>query len=481
MRLFPNRMEAARELARNLEFIRDQQPVVIGIPNHGVSMAMLVAEHLEAPLDLIIIQRLHAPRRPDQVVGSLDEHGRITLMQAAARWHHLRSQEMIEPARDVFRVLQVRRGLFRSILPELDLRGRTVAIVDAGVATGATMLGAIAGARARGAAKVIAAAPAGAGASAWQLHEAADLVVIPHSAHQARGVEQFYEHYDEVGDAEVVSLLRHWVESRPPHPTAVKTLVMKISKPDGGILACELDLPPGTVRGSGPFPAVIFAHGMESDARSPRSLPISQRLAARGIIGVRFDFTGHGRSSAGLHAVGARAEPPADATDDETDDAPFGLDEATAAPMLADLRLVVENVVRLTEVDPARIGLNGAGTGGMIALRLAAAEPRLAAMVIRGPVCGREPDAARLVRAPTLLIHAELDTALSRTVHSINAALAAPHQLLRIPDSSRLFSDPISREIMITASIDWFIDHLLPVGSHQPADSTGPAPPGPPA
>ena len=89
-------------------------------------------------------------------------------------------------------------------------------------------------------------------------------------------------------------------------------------------------------------------------------------------------------------------------------------------------------------------------------------------MVIRGPVCGEEIEAAHHVKAPTLLIHAQRDTALSESVHALDQQLASPHQLLQIPDASRLFNDPISLELMVSASVDWLVDHLAAAQSDRP-------------
>ena len=96
----------------------------------------------------------------------------------------------------------------------------------------------------------------------------------------------------------------------------------------------------------------------------------------------------------------------------------------------------------------------------MIALRLAAELPSICSMVIRGPVCGGELEAARHVKAPTLLIHAERDTSLRDDVQALDRELASTHELLAIPDSNRTFNDPISRELMVSASVDWLADHL---------------------
>ena len=451
MRLFKNRVDAANELAHHLAYLKDSQPLVLGIPNSGLPIAAVIAESLNAPLDILLIAKLTAPRLPGQVVGAVDEHGRISMIQSAARWHHLTAKQMIAPARAAFAELQARRARFRAVLPETSVRGKTVVVVDHGVETGATMLAAIASVRDRGARKVVTAAPAGCGKATWQLHETADSVVIPHTPSTFKGIEHFYKDFRDVHDREVETILQRWAAARPEHHAGVRTIVMRVIGPEQQVLCCELDMPPGASRGSGPYPAVIFAHSLESDGRSPRSVPISRRLAKRGVIGIRMEFTGHG------HSEGT-------------------IEEATDDRMLADLQTVYENVSILQEVDEKMVGLNGSGTGGMVALRFAARQPHLAAMVIRGPIFGGELEAAHDVRAPTLLIHAERDTALSDSVHILDKELASTHQLLEIPESNRRFNDPISLELMVSASVDWLVDHLTTIPSRPPRPPHPPPP-----
>ena len=436
MRLFKNRIEAASELAQHLTFLKADNPIILGLANGGVPLADVIARQLEAPLDVMLIEKLFAPNASTQVVGAVDEHGRISLIQSTARWHHLTTQQLVDPARESFRLLQHRQSRIRSILPQIEVRGRTVVVVGQGVATGAKMLGAIASLKDRGAAKIVAAAPAGTSQATWQLHEAAHAVVIPHQPAKFKGIESFYEDFNDVTDDIVVRILERWTADRPHNRQDSRTITMKLNSTRGQALMCELDLPPGMTRGSGPYPAVIFAHGFESNARSPRSIVISRRLAQRGIIGARMDFTGHGRSEGRI-------------------------EDASDVQMIADLHVVYQSIAGLAEVDAHHMGVVGAGTGGMIALHYAAQVPSVKALVIRGPVCGRETVAARQVKAPTLLIHAESDTALFDSVQTLDRELAAQHQLLRIPNANRLFNDPISMELMVSATADWMIDHLL--------------------
>jgi putative phosphoribosyl transferase len=455
MRLFHNRREAAHELARHLSFLKNEDPIVLGLVSGGVPIAEIIAQALEASLDLLIIARLCAPKQPDHVVGAVDEHGRISMIKSTARWHQLTSQQMVAPAREVFRQVQRRRSRMRAILPEMDVRDRTVVIVGQGVATGAKMLGAIASVRDRGARKVVAAAPAGSGEAAWQLHDAADLVVIPHRPAKFTSVADFYTEFSPVTDEMVKAIIERWVKTRPQQQPGVKTLAMKLYNDLGQMLICEADLPPGTTRGSGPYPAVVFAHGFESDGRSARTIPIAQRLAKRGIIAVRPDFTGHGHSEGEL-------------------------DDATEERLYNDLKIVVNAIRPLNEVDEDRLGLIGSGTGAMLALRLAV-DPRIKAVVVRGPMCGKEIDAAAKVKAPSLLIYAEQETEFAKKHREQGGRLPSTHQILEIPDATRLFNDAISLEMMVGATVDWFVDHIgtIPVGEG-PEEGEAPAAEPPP-
>lgn len=442
MRMFRDREHAAGQLADSVAYLKDEDPIVVGIPNEGIPIAEAVAARLQAPLDLVLMEKLASPRSPKRIVGAVDEHGRISVIKSSARWHHVGSEQLIGEAREKFRELQSRRARFRSVLPELPVRGRTVIVVSECVTTGAVMLGAISSLRDRGARTIVAAAPAGREDAIWPLHENADAVIIPHKPAKFRSVDKLFETYQPVPDARVEAILQRHIEERDIPAPIVHTRMTNFIAGGSRAIHVELDLPSTPP----PFPAVIFAHGFDSNATSPRNVPISRRLAKRGIAGVRLDFTGHGRS----------------------DGTP---DQCTAEAMLEDLICVVENITCFNEFDPERMGLNGSGTGGMIALRFAANEPRIKRLTIRGPVMGDEIEAARRIEAPTLIIHAEHDRELEQTVTDLNGALAAKHQLLRIPDSNRLFGDPISAELMMNATVQWFADYLLDPVSARPRHS----------
>jgi len=452
MALFQDRREAAHELARVLVHLKVENPVVLGLANGGVPVAEVIAHALDATFDVLLIERLKAPKNPNHIVGAVDEHGRISMIRSTARWHHLTSREMVEPARLAFRDLQRRRGKIRAVLPETDVNERTVIIVGQGVASGAKMLGAVASVRDRGARKVVVAAPAGSGEAAWQLNEAADLVVIPHRPSRFKSVEGFYREFTPVTDDIVLSLVERWMLTARPQQPGVRTLAMKMPNDEGNLICCEIDLPPGTTRGSGPHPTVVFAHSHESDGHNRRTVAVSRRLAKRGIMGVRADFTGHGRSEGTM-------------------------EDATPARMGSDLRLIIESVRHLDEVDSGNIGLVGSGTGAALVLQVAADRGDVRAVVVRGPMEGPEIGMLPAASSPTLMIYGEQDRAFA-VAASAASQLASSHHLLEIPDATRRFADSISLEMMVGATVDWLVDHMIGVGREMMEEEETPAAPG---
>ncbi|HWB18658.1 MAG TPA: alpha/beta fold hydrolase, partial [Phycisphaerales bacterium] len=333
-----------------------------------------------------------------------------------------------------------RAARVRAVLPQIDVKGRTVIIVSQGLATGAKMLAAVTSVRNRGARKIIAAAPAGTNKATWALHEAADLVVVPHRPVEDRGVEKLYKQYTAVSDDMMISVLEKWVGDHAVASPDMKTLALHVRGTLGQTLSCDLDLPPGMRKGGGPYPAVIFAHGFESSSRSPRNMAISRRCAHQNIIGVRMDFTGHGKS-------GGTAQ------------------HATEEQMLHDLDIVARAVANINEVDPRRIGVVGSGTGATVALRYAGMQQDLKCIIIRGPVGVTNIESLRKIKAPTLVIHGEKDIDLDATVQGIDHELTGPHRVLRIAESNRLFNDPISLELMVSSTVEWLVDHLKPTGA----------------
>jgi putative phosphoribosyl transferase len=205
---FKDRRDAGRQLARRLsDFAGRNNLIVLGLPRGGVPVAFEVAQALGAPLDVFIVRKLGVPGHEELAMGAITADGVQVL-----NWEILR---MLPDADAVLaRVAGVERcecerreKEYRAGRPALDLTGRTVVLVDDGFATGATMRAAVAGARARGVARIIVAAPVGARETCQALAREADEVVCLIGPPEFFAVGQFYVDFSQTPDEEVRGLL----------------------------------------------------------------------------------------------------------------------------------------------------------------------------------------------------------------------------------------------------------------------------------
>jgi putative phosphoribosyl transferase len=206
-RRYPDRTTAGRELARRLTRLRLHEPVVLALPRGGVPVARPVADHLGAPLDVLVVRKVGAPGREELGLGAVGEDGVLVLDPELVRYLGL-SETQVERA-----VAKARDELTRrvaSLPPErvaVDVTGRDVVIVDDGIATGGTALAAVDVLRHRGAARVIVAVPVAAAEGVRRLEAAADQVVCPQAVSGGFAVGAYYDDFHQLDDAEVARLL----------------------------------------------------------------------------------------------------------------------------------------------------------------------------------------------------------------------------------------------------------------------------------
>jgi len=438
---FRNRTEAGRIIAeRLLEQLSRAElspaPYVIALPRGGVPVAREVASYLNAPLETLAVRKIGAPENPEYGIGAITESGYFWINPDAVATPF--GEADLYGADEMERVItrelgQVRKevDLYRGgrVLP--DFRGKTVIIVDDGIATGATAVVASRYLKSLGAATVIIAAPVCARDSLKLLEREANRVVVADAPEVFLSVGSWYEDFSQITDDEVIAILASSRSRERETP-----------------LPGDLKFPAGFREN--PKGVVIFAHGSGSSRFSPRNRRVAGKLNDAGFATLLFDLL----------------------TEDEEADRTRVFDIPFLAGRLA--RTTVELARELkrrgleTEIP---IGYFGASTGAAAALWAAAdLGTRVSAVVSRG---GR-PDlaASRLseVTAPTLLIVGSFDHPV---VEMNERALKRLHagQMALIDGATHLFEEPGTLDQVAEKAALWFEAHLSKAGTKGGAGS----------
>lgn len=187
--------------------MRDQDVVVLALPRGGVPVAFEVAEHLGAPLDVIVVRKLGMPLQPEMAMGAIGENGvrfvdqRLVAL-AGVRPHQLAAIETAEREE-----LDRRLRRYRGDAPGVSLQGKVALVVDDGIATGSTARAAATVARLAGASAVVVAAPVGPRDVADRLGDAVDSVVLVLQPDRFVAIGGFYDDFTQTTDEEVRTLL----------------------------------------------------------------------------------------------------------------------------------------------------------------------------------------------------------------------------------------------------------------------------------
>jgi putative phosphoribosyl transferase len=223
---FEDRLEAGRILAAELRRLELGPCVVAGIPRGGVAVAAPIAEALGAPLVAVHTRKLSLPREPELAFGAMDEDGHTVLDYRATVTLGLGESDVEEIKSDVAREMAWRVASYPGPRLADFLPGRTVVLVDDGLATGLTMQAAIAYAHRQGATAIVAAVPCASDRAAYEVgsllsrsdDRLACLLVDP----AFRGVGDYYQDFRPPSDQEVAGLLgttpRRFVDGPSPGP-----------------------------------------------------------------------------------------------------------------------------------------------------------------------------------------------------------------------------------------------------------------------
>jgi putative phosphoribosyl transferase len=389
-----------------------------------------VARALHAPLDVLVVRKLGVPTHPELGMGAIGEGGVRIFDADLVRRAGVTSAELeVVTAREQAE-LERRIRRYRGGRPVIPLRGRTVVIVDDGIATGGTARAAVSIARRAGALRVVLAVPVAAPDTVAALGSLADEVIALATPTNLVAVGAWYDEFSQTTDDDVVKLLaEHHMAEHHLAETRLEVGADVVVAPERTAAPGRLAVPAGA-RG-----LVVFAHGSGSSRTSPRNRFVAQRLEESGLATLLFDLL----------------------SDEEVRDRTNVFDIELLA-----VRLLV--ATRWARQHPACVGLDvgylGASTGAGAALLAASEDPTIAAVVSRGGRPDLAADRLTAVSAPTLLIVGGADPTVRAINEHATRRLRCEHQLVVVPRATHLFEEPGALEAVAGHAATWFSDHL---------------------
>lgn len=434
--MFRNRVQAGQRLAVALDHYRDRHPLVLGLPRGGVPVAAEVARALRAPLDVVVVRKLGAPSNPEYAFGAVGEGGALVVDREVMRRVGVDEALLQRMVATQEAVIRTRGASFRDGRPMPSVHGRTVIVVDDGLATGSTASAAIAVLRKLGAGFLVLAVPVGAVDTVARLRSQVDDLVCLEQPIVFYAVGEHYEDFTQTTDEEVVALLQAHVHDDVVAEARTEAIDEEVSIPVTGYLA----LPGNCTIPASALGVVAFAHGSGSSRHSPRNLAVARRLNDAGIGTLLFDLL----------------------TDDESLDRRNVFDIELLASRLTCAKAFL---VEFAPTSALPIGYFGASTGAAAALVAAASDPQqVRAVVSRG---GR-PDLAGAflprVQAPTLLIVGGHDYQVIGLNEQARAQLRCASELVLVPGATHLFEEPGTLQAAAGHARDWFVRHLPMTG-----------------
>ena len=407
---FRDRRDAGRQLGEALAPRRDA--LVLGLPRGGIPVAYEVARALRAPLDVFLVRKLGVPGHEELAMGAIASGGIQVLNDDVVSQLGLgpptiarvRAAEEVELSR--------REREYRGARPPVSLTGRTVILVDDGLATGSTMRAAAVAVRQKKPAKIVVAVPVGAPTTCSELRKEADEVVCLYSPSAFQAVGQFYEDFAQTTDGEVNALLASAGRAEAgPEGRTTRTVVIPV---EGGEIAGDLVVP-AEARG-----LVVFAHGSGSSRHSPRNRQVAAVLQQTGLATLLIDLL-----------------TPKEESQDDRD-----------GRLRFDISFLAGRLQRVTAWAPGDRGLAGlalgyfgASTGAAAALVAAAKTPAVKAVVSRGGRPDLAGDALPRVKAPTLLIVGGGDLQVLELNEQARRRMTAPVSLEIVPGATHLFEE----------------------------------------
>jgi putative phosphoribosyl transferase len=206
--LFHDRRDAGRALAEKLTAYANRDDVVVlALPRGGVPVGFEVAHALHAPLDIFLVRKLGVPGHEELALGAIASGGVRVINKKTVRDLGIPSEVIEHVSAQEWRKLERLENLYRGASPPLDVHGKTVILVDDGLATGSTMRAAVMALRQRGPTRIVVAVPVGARETCHEFESEADDTICARTPEPFYAVGIWYEDFSQTSDQEVKHLL----------------------------------------------------------------------------------------------------------------------------------------------------------------------------------------------------------------------------------------------------------------------------------
>ena len=419
-------------------------------------MAYEVACALDAPLDVFVVRKLGAPGQEELAMGAIASGDVVVVNEEVIDALKISPEELKAEVENESRELVRREAIYRGGRPLQEIKGKTVILVDDGLATGSTMRAAVAALRRQEPAQIVVAVPVGASSTCAELGAVADRCVCAIAPEQLRSVGSWYEDFDQTTDDEVCDLLARAAAREPGahhHPAESRGVRRRVDRrpAENGrgqvqkqmAIQNEVTIASGgrKLQGTlcvpeGATSAIVFAHGSGSGRLSPRNQYVAQVLQEAGLGTLLIDLLEE------------------EEADNRTNVFDIGL-------LAGRLQSAADWLAAQAETASLRLGYFGASTGAAAALVAAAQAPEtIGAIVSRGGRPDLAGDALPRVTAPCLLIVGGNDEQVLELNRQAHERLKCLRRLVVIPGATHLFPEPGALEEVARLAAEWFLEYL---------------------
>jgi len=206
---FQDRKDAGLQLVQKLTWLKDKDVIVLAIPRGGVVVGDVIAKSLNVKLDVVVPRKLSAPGNPELAIGAVMHDGSSYLNDYVVRTLNVDQQYIRSEIKEQVREIERRLELFRGS-KKYDLADKIIVLVDDGIATGATTMIAVTWIKKQGPKMVVLATPVAPGEVVRILEQIVDKLIVLMMPLEFSAVGEFYEDFSQVGDEEVVEILRKY-------------------------------------------------------------------------------------------------------------------------------------------------------------------------------------------------------------------------------------------------------------------------------